>query len=75
MLNGVTPVAVEIPPNLDEFTQVFDDLLLERGWVDRGDPIVILAGHPRGRVGSTNSLAVHRVGDPTTGYRGRGAGK
>ena len=75
VLNGVTPVALKMPPNLDEFTQVFDDLLLERGWVNRGEPVVILAGHPLGRVGSTNSLAVHHVGDPTTGYRGRGAEK
>ncbi len=71
VLNGVTPVAITMPPDLDQFTELFDELLLSRGWVNRGEPVVILAGHPSGRVGSTNSLAVHYVGDPSTGYRGR----
>lgn len=71
VLNGVTPVAITMPPDLDQFTELFDELLLSRGWVNRGEPVVILAGHPSGRVGSTNSLAVHHVGDPSTGYRGR----
>ncbi len=71
VLNGVTPVQLTMPPDLDEFTELFDELLLSKGWVNRGEPVVILAGHPIGRVGSTNSLAVHHVGDPTTGYRDR----
>jgi len=74
VLNGVTPVPIKMPPDLDEFTGLFDELLLERGWVERGEPVVILAGHPIGRVGSTNSLAVHHVGDPNTGYRKRRGG-
>ncbi len=74
VLHGVTPVAIEMPPDLDEFTGLIDGMLLNRGWVERGEPIIILAGHPIGRVGSTNSLAVHHVGDPNTGYRRRRSG-
>lgn len=74
VLHGVTPVAIDMPSDLDGFTALIDELLLARGWVERGEPIVILAGHPIGRVGSTNSLAVHHVGDPSTGYRRRRGG-
>lgn len=33
------------------------------GLVQDGDQVVIAAGSPPGRVGSTNSLKVHKVGD------------
>lgn len=75
LLHGVTSVQITLPGNLDEFTAAFDEILLRNRWVERGEPIVLLAGHPIGRSGSTNSLAVHYVGDPTTGYRARASAK
>jgi pyruvate kinase len=30
-----------------------------------GDELVVVAGTPPGVAGSTNSLRVHRIGDPT----------
>lgn len=70
VLRCITPVRMRLPGSLDEFTRMIDEMLLHHGWVERGEPIVMLAGHPIGKSGATNSLAVHYVGDPTTGYRG-----
>ena len=42
--------------------------LLERGWAERGDPIVLMAGRPLGESGSTNLIAIHYVGNRATGF-------
>jgi pyruvate kinase len=70
LLRGVTPVRADPPPSgsLAEFNAMVDRLLLHRGWARRGDPIVLLAGRPLGKPRVTNTLAIHRVGDPATGY-------
>lgn len=70
VLHGITPIELPLVQSLDEFTRSVDAALLERGIVDSGDAVVLLAGHPIGKPGSTNSLAVHYVGNPETGYRG-----
>lgn len=71
LLRGVIPVEMPRPADLDDFTTRADRYLLERGIVEAKAPILLLAGHPIERDGATNSLAVHYVGDPTTGYRNR----
>jgi pyruvate kinase len=45
----------------DMFAEV-DRVLQERCWVASGEAVVIVAGLPLGRPGSTNLLKVHRVG-------------
>jgi len=44
-----------------------DKALLDLGRCERGDTIVIIAGSPTGRTGSTNAMRVHRIGDIVTG--------
>jgi pyruvate kinase len=39
------------------------NLLLEKGYVQRGDMIVVTWGDPMGQVGGTNALKIMRVGD------------
>jgi pyruvate kinase len=39
------------------------DLLLEKGYVQKGDMIVVTWGEPMGQVGGTNALKIMRVGD------------
>lgn len=70
VLHGIIPIQLPLVQSLDEFTCSVDAVLLKRGVIDSGDPVVLLAGHPIGKPGSTNSLAVHFVGNPETGYRG-----
>jgi pyruvate kinase len=38
-----------------------DELVLERGWVQEGDMIVLVAGEPIGAAGTTNAIMVHTV--------------
>jgi pyruvate kinase len=72
---GIQPVLVPMVGHTDEMTAQVDRSLLEMNLVEDGDLVVIAAGSPPGKAGSTNSLKVHKVGDlaDTTGP-GEGAG-
>jgi pyruvate kinase len=59
---------VKREPTLAWFNLEVDMDLLELGWVSKGDPIVLVAGAPLGKQGSTNALAVHTVGSPISGF-------
>jgi pyruvate kinase len=65
---GVTPVRMPLPESLAHFTRLIDQYLQAAGWAQPGDTCVLMAGGPIGRQGTTNSLAVHVIGDPDTGY-------
>jgi pyruvate kinase len=60
---GIQPVLVPMVGHTDEMTAQVDRSLLELKVVDDGDLVVIAAGSPPGKAGSTNMLKVHRVGD------------
>jgi pyruvate kinase len=47
----------------DDMVRQVDKALLDLGRCERGDTIVIIAGSPTGRAGSTNAMRVHRIGD------------
>lgn len=53
------------PPvtHTDEYALMVDEQLLDLGWCQEGDHVVIVAGSPPGVPGSTNALRVHRIGD------------
>jgi pyruvate kinase len=69
LLRGVTPVRAGAPESLGAFTDLVEREMLARGWVKKGDPVVLLAGKPLGEVKSTNSIAILYVGDSNGGYR------
>jgi pyruvate kinase len=60
---GIQPVLVPMVGHTDEMTAQVDRSLLEMELVEDGDLVVIAAGSPPGKAGSTNSLKVHKVGD------------
>jgi len=64
--------AVHSPPPesglLADWTKMVERDVRERGWARPGDPIVMLAGKPLGTPMVTNSLAIHYIGNPATGY-------
>jgi pyruvate kinase len=70
LLRGVTPVLMQPPGSgtVSEWNVSVDASLLQMGIVKSGDPIVLLAGRPLGQAKRTNTLAIHRIGEPT-GYR------
>lgn len=71
LLRAVTPVRMNTPESPAHFTQMVDAYLLETGWAVEGDTCILVAGGRLGVQGVTNSMAIHHIGDPTTGFAGR----
>ncbi len=71
LLGGVTPLRTDPPPSgrLGHWTDMVERDLVARGWADRGDAVVLLAGKPLGESKATNSIAILHIGDPHGGYR------
>ena len=72
LLAGVTPVHMQPPEDgtLAAWNRAIDAMMLELGWAEAGDAVLLLAGKPLGVTKVTNSLAIHYVGDPGSGYLG-----
>jgi pyruvate kinase len=66
---GVTAVHSKPPGSgtLSEWNMNVDEYLLSRGMARQGDAIILVAGRPLGQAKRTNTVAIHRVGEPT-GY-------
>ena len=63
LLFGVRPVYMERPPDSTAFLERLDILLLENGWAENGDAVVVVKGEPLGTPGVTNQTLIHYVGD------------
>jgi pyruvate kinase len=59
---GVTPTLAPDVGNTDEMLAQMDGLMVERGFLQRGQLVVFVAGQPVGRPGTTNLMKLHRVG-------------
>ncbi|HWR53544.1 MAG TPA: pyruvate kinase [Bryobacteraceae bacterium] len=59
--HGVRPVVTPGLESTDEIFAQVNRVLKERNWARTGEAVVIVAGIPIGRPGSTNLLKVHRV--------------
>ncbi|MCC6428132.1 MAG: pyruvate kinase [Phycisphaerales bacterium] len=72
LLRGVYAVCARPPASgtLGEWNEQVDRYLLEQGLVREGQPIVLVAGKPLGKPKMTNAIAIHRVGELGSGYRG-----
>jgi pyruvate kinase len=63
LMFGVRPVFAETPSDPKLVLETADQILLQRGWADPGDPILVARGFPMGVIGTTNTVQVHYVGD------------
>ena len=63
MVWGVTPVRVPRFATTDEMVVLMVQAAYERGFVRKGDRVVLTAGIPFGGEGRTNMLKVHVVGE------------
>ncbi len=63
IMYGLKPVFMPRPGSTAEFIAQVDGQVQERGWAGKGDPIVIVSGEPIGRVGRSNKLSIHYIGD------------
>ena len=62
---GVETFLVPEVSHTDEMVRQVDKALTELGRAQPGDVVVIVAGSPPGIPGATNTLRIHRMGDPT----------
>jgi pyruvate kinase len=67
LLRGVVPVRMDPPNGSAAFTEAIDRYLQDVGWAHAGDRCVLVAGHPIGQSGVTNSLALHTIGQSSSG--------
>ena len=63
LLYGLVPVFMEQPASGSQFIRDVDKILQERGFASRGDGIIFAMGEPIDRVGITNRLVIHFVGE------------
>lgn len=63
LLYGVMPVYMDRPRDSNSFLEAIDHLLIEKGWCESGDPVVVVKGEPLGRPGVTNQVVLHYIGD------------
>jgi len=71
LYGGVTPICIE-PPGLGrlrDWTDEVEERLLRDGLGQEGDTVVMIAGKPLGEVQAQSTLAILRVGDPSSGFR------
>jgi pyruvate kinase len=59
---GVTPLLAPDVSSTDEMLSQMDKVLIEGGYLQKGQLVVFVAGQPVGRPGTTNLMKLHRVG-------------
>lgn len=63
VLRGVTPLAIQNRADFEDQVLVADRFLTRVGWVEPGDPVVVVAAIPLGTGKETNTVRFHRVRD------------
>lgn len=63
MLYSITPVHMKQPKSGSKFITAVDELLLKNKWAKKGDPIIIVASDPITKVGITNRVVIHYLGE------------
>jgi len=63
LYRNVRPLYLEQGADRDHVLRAAEDLLLEKGQVQRGDLIVLTIGEPMGKSGGTNAIKIVRVGE------------
>jgi pyruvate kinase len=62
---GAETYLVEQVKHTDQMIKQVEEVVVGLGKCKEGDEVVVVAGTPPGVPGSTNSLRVHRIGEPT----------
>ena len=59
---GVTPILAPDVASTDEMLALMDRMMVDGGYIQKGELVVFVAGQPVGRPGTTNLMKLHRVG-------------
>lgn len=60
---GVQTIITPEVANTDEMVEQVDVILRQHGYAEDGDRVVIVSGMPPGKVGSTNTIRIHKMGE------------
>ena len=63
ILYSITPLHMAKPPSNSEFIRQVDRMVLQKGWAKKGEPVVFVMGEPIDRIGVTNNLSIHYLGE------------
>ena len=63
LYRNVRPLYFEQDDDRDAVLQSAEDLLLDKGQVQRGELIVLTVGEPMGKSGGTNTMKIVKVGE------------
>ncbi|MCL4252921.1 MAG: pyruvate kinase, partial [Anaerolineae bacterium] len=58
---GVVPILIPNFNNTDEMLEVVSRYMIQEGYAQRGDTVVVIAGVPFGGVNQTNFLKIHTI--------------
>jgi pyruvate kinase len=59
-------VKTDDPANVGEMVSFAEKVARVKGYAEDGDGVIICAGVPFGRPGTTNMLRIHRLGEGST---------
>ena len=63
LIYGVRVLVTPTEPTTEEMLTVMDRTLLERGLLQVRDTVILVAGQPMWRSGTTNMMILHRIGE------------
>lgn len=63
ILYSITPMFMRQPASGSKFIAAVDHLLQENKWAKKGEPVIIVASDPITRIGITNRVVVHYIGE------------
>lgn len=63
LIYGVRVIVTPTEPSTEQMLAVMDRTLLDRGFLKARDTVILVAGQPMWRSGTTNMMILHRVGE------------
>jgi pyruvate kinase len=60
---GVHPIVTSGEPSTDQMVALMDQTLVEKGLLRARDTVILVAGQPMWRAGTTNLMLLHRIGE------------
>ncbi len=63
LLYSIKPVFMKQPKSGSQFISSIDKMLIENKWASKGDPVVIVSPDPINKLGITNRIVIHYLGE------------
>ncbi|MEZ5356858.1 MAG: pyruvate kinase [Bryobacteraceae bacterium] len=63
VIYGVRAIEAPVLPSTDQMLRQMETMLIDLGWCNRGDVVVLVSGQPIGHEGATDMMKIHRLGE------------